>query len=162
MVFPAVMYGCESWAIKKAVHQRIEAFELWCWRRLFTVPWTAWRSSQSILKKSVLNTHWKDWCRSWNSSSLDTWCKDLTHWKTPYCWKDWRQKEKVTTGWEDWMASWTPWTWLWANSVSSPWGESGLLQSMESQKIGHNWVPEITYFYDYLPVICVYYGKEIL
>ena len=52
MVFPVVMYGCESWTIKKAEHQRIDAFELWCWRRLFRVPWTARRSNQSILKIS--------------------------------------------------------------------------------------------------------------
>ena len=51
MVFPVVMYGCESWTIKKAEHQRIHAFELWCWRRLLRVPWTARRSSQSILKE---------------------------------------------------------------------------------------------------------------
>ena len=50
MVFPVVMYGCESWIIKKAEHQRIDAFELWCWRRLLRVPWTARRSNQSILK----------------------------------------------------------------------------------------------------------------
>ena len=52
MVFPVVMYGCESWTVKKAEHQRIDAFELWCWRRLLRVPWTAWRSNQSILKIS--------------------------------------------------------------------------------------------------------------
>ena len=51
MVFPVVMHGCESWTIKKAEHQRIDAFELWCWRRLLRVPWTARRSNQSILKK---------------------------------------------------------------------------------------------------------------
>ena len=51
MVFPVVMYGCESWTIKKAEHQRIDAFELWCWRRLLRVPWTAWKSNQSILKE---------------------------------------------------------------------------------------------------------------
>ena len=60
MVFPVVMYGCESWTIKKAEHQRIDAFELWCWRRILRVPWTARGSNQSILKKSVLNIHWKD------------------------------------------------------------------------------------------------------
>ena len=54
MVFPVVMYGCESWTIKKAEHQRIDAFELWCWRRLLRVPWTARRSSQSILKEISL------------------------------------------------------------------------------------------------------------
>ena len=76
MVFPVVMYGCENWTIKKAKCQRIDAFELWCWRRLFRVPWTARRSNQSILKKkSVLNIHWKDWCWSWRSSTLATWCE---------------------------------------------------------------------------------------
>ena len=60
MVFPVVMYGCESWAIKKAERQRIDAFELWCWRRLLRVSWTARRANQSILRKSVLSIHWKD------------------------------------------------------------------------------------------------------
>ena len=60
MVFPVVMYRCESWSIKKAEHRRIDAFELWCWRRLLRIPWPAQRSNQSILKESVLNTHWKD------------------------------------------------------------------------------------------------------
>ena len=60
MVFPVVMYGCESWTIKKAECQRIDAFELWCWRKLLRVPWTERRSNQSFLKESVLNIHWKD------------------------------------------------------------------------------------------------------
>ena len=67
MVFPIVMYGCEIWNIKKAEHYRIDAFELWCWRRLLRVPWTARRSNQATLKESVLNIHWKDWCWRWNS-----------------------------------------------------------------------------------------------
>ena len=68
MVFSVVMYGCESWTTKKAECQRVDAFELWCWRRLLRVPWTSRRSNQSILKESVLNIHWKDWCWSWNSN----------------------------------------------------------------------------------------------
>ena len=60
MVFPVVIYGCESWTIRKTEHQRIDAFELWCWRRLLRVPWTAKRSNQSILREITLNTHWKD------------------------------------------------------------------------------------------------------
>ena len=75
------MYGCESWSIKKAEHQRIDAFELWCWRRLLRVPWTARRSNQSIQRRSVLGVYWKDWCWSWNSNTLATWCEELTHWK---------------------------------------------------------------------------------
>ena len=63
MVFPVVLYGCESWTIKKAEHRRIDAFELWCWRRLLRVPWTATRFNQSILKECSLEglgVHWKD------------------------------------------------------------------------------------------------------
>ena len=60
MVFPVVIYGCESWTMKKAEHRRIDAFELWCWRRLLRVPCTARRSNQSILKEISLNIHWKD------------------------------------------------------------------------------------------------------
>ena len=60
MVFPVVMYGCESWTIKKADSQRIDACELWCWRRLLSIPWTVRRSNQSTLKEIHLNVHWKD------------------------------------------------------------------------------------------------------
>ena len=81
---PVVMYGCESWAIKKGAGQRIDAFELWCWRRLLRVPWTARRSNHSILRKSVLNIHWKDGCWSWNSKTLATWWEELTHLKRPW------------------------------------------------------------------------------
>ena len=62
MVFPVVMYGCKSWAIKKAEHQRIDAPTLWCWRRLLGVPWTARKSNQFILKEISLNIHWKRPC----------------------------------------------------------------------------------------------------
>ena len=65
MVFPVVMYGCESWTIKKAERRRIDAFELWCWRRLLRVPWTARRANQSILKEISPGVHWKNWCWSW-------------------------------------------------------------------------------------------------
>ena len=60
MIFPVVMYGCESWTVKKAEHRRIDTFELWCWRRLLRVPWAARRSNQSIQKGPVLGVHWKD------------------------------------------------------------------------------------------------------
>ena len=72
MVFPVVMHGCET--IKNAEHLRIEALELWWWRRLLRVPWTA-RSNQSILKEITLNIHWKDWCWTWSSNTLATWLK---------------------------------------------------------------------------------------
>ena len=79
MVFPVVMYGCESWTIKKAEHWRIDAFELRCWRRLLRVPSTARRCNQSILTEISPNIHWKDWCWSWDSNTLATWWEELTH-----------------------------------------------------------------------------------
>ena len=108
MVFPVIMYGCENWTIRKAECWRIDAFELWCWRWLLRVPWTARRSNQSILRKSVLNIHWKDWCWSWKSNTLDTWCEELTPWKRPWCGE--RLKvggEGDDRGWDGWMASLT-------------------------------------------------------
>ena len=89
MVFPVVMYGCESWTIQKAEHWRTDASELWCWRRLFGVPWPARRSNQSILK-----IVWKTWCWSWSSSTLATWWEEPTHWKKPDAGEDWGQREK--------------------------------------------------------------------
>ena len=86
VVFPVVMYGYESWTIKKAEQWRIDVFKLWGWRRLFRVPWTAQRFNQSILKE-ISPEYWKDWCWSWNSNTLATWCKELIHWKRPWCWK---------------------------------------------------------------------------
>ena len=70
MIFPVVMYGCESWTVKKTEWFKIDNFEVWFWRRLLRVPWTSRRSNQSILRRSVLGVHWKDWCWSWNSSTL--------------------------------------------------------------------------------------------
>ena len=108
IVFPVVMYGCESWTIKKAEHQRIDAFELWCWRRLLRVPWTARRSNQSILRKSVLNIYQKDWCWSWNSILWPPDVKNWLIWKDPDAEKDWRREEKGMTenemvGWHHWL-----------------------------------------------------------
>ena len=104
MVFPVVMYGCESWAVKKAECRKIDAFELWCWRRLLRVPWTARRSNQSILEETVLGFHWKDWCWNWNSYTLATWCEELTHWKDLDAGKDQGQEEKWKT--EDEVVGW--------------------------------------------------------
>ena len=117
MIFPVVIYWCESWIIKKAECQRIDAFELWCWRRLLRVPWTARRSNQSILKEIVLGVHWKDWCWSWNSDTLATWCKVLTHWKRPWCWERLRAwGEGDDRGWDGGMATLIQWTWVWVGS----------------------------------------------
>ena len=104
MVFPVVMYECESWTVKKSECWRIDAFELWCWRRLLRVPWTARRSNESILKESVLNIHWKDCCWSWNSN---TDAKNWLIWKDPDAGKDWRWEEKGLI--EDEMGRWHHW-----------------------------------------------------
>ena len=132
MVLPVVMYGCESWTLKKAECQRIDAFGLWCWRRLLRVPWTARRSSQSILRESVLNIHWKDWFWSWNSNTLATWCEELTHWYRRCCWERLKAGgEGGDRGWDGWMASLTWWTWVSVNSGSWWWtGRPGVLQFM--------------------------------
>ena len=132
--------GCESWTIKKAEHQRTDAFELWCWRRLLRVPWTARRSNQSILKEINLNNHWKDWCWSWSSTTLATWCEEPTHWKRLWCGERLRARgEGGDRGWDGWMASLTRWTWVWANSGRS-WrtGRPGMLQSVGLQIVRHD------------------------
>ena len=112
MVFPVIMYGCESWTIKKAEHWRIDTFELWYWRRLLRVPWTPRRSNQSILRKSVMNFHWKDWCWSWNSNTLATWWEELTDWKRFWCWETVKAGGEGDRGWDCWMASLMWWTHL--------------------------------------------------
>ena len=94
MVFPVVMYGCESWTIKKAGHQKIDAFELWCWRRLLRVHWTARRSNQSILREISPGCSLEGLMLKLKSNTLATWCRELTHLKRPWCW------ERLTAGGE--------------------------------------------------------------
>ena len=86
MVFPVVMYGCKSWTIKKAEHQRTDASEVWCWRRLLKVPWTARKSNQVNPKG---NQSWIFIGRTdaEADNTLVTWCKQLTHWKRPWSWE---------------------------------------------------------------------------
>ena len=110
MVFPVVMYGCESWTIKKAERRRIDAFELWCWRRLLRVPGTARRFNQSILKEISPGCSLEGLCWSWNSNTLATWCGELTHLKRPWCWERLRAGgEGDDRRWDGWMASPTQW-----------------------------------------------------
>ena len=137
MVFPVVMYGCESWTIKKDEHQRTDAFELRCWRRLLRAPWTARRSNQSILREISPEYSLEGLCGSWNSNTWTTWCEELTHWKRPRCWERLKAGgEGDDRGWDGWMASLTRWTWVWANS-GRQWrtGKPGVLQSMGSQRL---------------------------
>ena len=103
MVFPVVMYGCESWTVKKAECQRIDAFELWCWRRLLRVPWTARRSTQSILKEISPEHSLEGLMLKLKSPVLrppDV--KNWLTWKDPDAGKGSGQEEKGTTGWDGW------------------------------------------------------------
>ena len=146
-VFPVVMYGCESWTIKKAEHQRPDAFELWCWRRLLRVPCTARRSNQSILKEISPECSLKDWCWSWNSNTLATWWEEPTHLKRAWCWEKLKVgREGDDRGWDGWMASPTQWTWVWVDSGSWWWtGWPGVLWFMRSPRVGHDWVTEVNW-----------------
>ena len=138
MVFPVVMYGCETWTIKKAEHRRIDAFELWCWKRFLRVPWTARRSNQSILREISPGYSLEGLMLKLNT--LATWREKLTHWKRPWCWERLRVGgEGDDRGWDGWMASSTWWTWVWVDSRSWWWtGRPGVLLFMESQRVGHD------------------------
>ena len=112
MVFPVVMSGCEAWTIKKAECQRIDAFELWCWRRLLRVPQTERRYNQSILKEispeySLEGLMLKLKLRYFGHLMV----KNLTHWKRPWCWERLKAgREGQNRGWDGWMPSPTQWT----------------------------------------------------
>ena len=132
MVFPVVMYGCESWTIKKAERRRIDAFELWCWRRLLRVPWTPRRSSQSILKEISPGCSLEGLILKLKLQYFGhlMWRADWL--KRPWCWERlWAGGEGDDRGWDGWMASSTQWTWVWVNSRSWWWkGRPDMLRSM--------------------------------
>ena len=107
MVFPVVVYGCESWTIKKAERQRIDAFELWCWRRLLRVPWTARRSNQSILKEISPEYPLEGLMMKLKLQNVGHLMERATHWKRPWCWEKLKAEEKGTT--EDEMVGWHHW-----------------------------------------------------
>ena len=157
MVFPVAIYGCESWIIKKDEHQRIDAFELWCWRRLF----------ESLLDCKEIKSVNTQGNQSWifvgrTDTEAETsilWPPDEKNWligKDPDPGEDWRQEKKGKTkddgwmdGWMDddgWMPSLTQWTWVWISSRSWCWtGKPGVLQSMWLQRVGHNWAIELNW-----------------
>ena len=140
MVFPVVMYGCESWTVKKAECWRIDAFELWCWRRLLRDPWAARKSNQSILKEISPGC-------SLEGLMLKLKLQSFGH---LMCRVDWEKLgaggEGNDRGWDGWMASPAQWTWVWVNSGNWWWtGRLGVLQSMGSQRVGHDWVTELNW-----------------
>ena len=148
MVFPVVMYGCESWMVKKAEHRRIDAFELWCWRRLLSFPWTARRSNQSILKEIspgcslgglMLKLKLQYFGHlMWRADSLE---------KTLKLGGIGAGGEGDNRGWDGWMASLTWLAWVWLNSGSLWWtGRPGVLRFMGSQRVRHDWVTELNWY----------------
>ena len=127
---------------KKAERQRIDAFELWCWRRLLRVPWTARRSNQSILKIRP-GCSLEELMLNLKPNTLATWCKELTYWKWLWCWERLKAGEEGNRGWDSWMASLTQWTWVWTNSGNWWWtGKPGMLQSIGSQS--QRWLSDWT------------------
>ena len=101
MAFPVVMCGCESWTIKKAECQRIDAFELWCWRRLLRVPWTARRSNQSMLKEINPEYSLKELMLRLKLQYFGHLYKEPTHWKRPWCWERLKAGQGADRGWDD-------------------------------------------------------------
>ena len=147
MVFPVVMCGCESWTIKKAERQRIDAFELWCWRRLLRVPWTARSSNQSILKEIspeyslealMLKLKLQYFGHlMWRTDSLD---------ETLMLGKIEGGRRRGGQRWDGCLASPTRWTWVWVNSGSWWWtGNPGMLKSMGSQRVRYDWATELNW-----------------
>ena len=148
MVFPVVIYGCESQTIKKAEHQRIDAFELWCCRRLLKVPWSARRSNQSILMEISPECSLEGLMLKLKLQYfLATWYEEPTHWKSPWCWERLKAGgEGDNRGRDGRMTSPTRWTWVWVASRNWWWtGKPGMLKSMGSQRVRHNWVTELNW-----------------
>ena len=147
MVFPVVMYGYESRTVKKAEHQRIDVFDLWCWRRLLRVPWTARRSNKSILKE-ISPEH------SLEGLMLKLKLQYFGHlmWRVDSLEKPLmlggiggrRRRGRQRMRW--WMASPTQWMWVWVNSGSWWWTvRPGMLWFMGSQRVGHDWATELNW-----------------
>ena len=147
MIFPVVIYGYESWTRKKAKHRIIDAFELWCWRRLLRVPWTARRSNLSIIKEISLEYPLEELMLKLNLQSLGNLLQRTDSFgKDPDAGKDWRWGEKWRRGWDGWMESPTQWTWVLVRSGSWWWtGWPGMLQSMGWQIVRHDWEAELNW-----------------
>ena len=147
MVFPVVMYGCESWTIKKTECPRIDAFELWCWRRLLRVPWTARRSNQSILKEISPECSLEGLMLKLKLQYFGHMMWELTHLKRPWCWERLKSRgEGDNRRWDGCMPPPTRWTWVWVNSGSWWWtGGPGVLRFMGSHRVGHDWANELNW-----------------
>ena len=128
MVFPVVVYQCESWTVKKAEHWKIDAFELCCWRRLLRVPWTARRSNQSILKQISLRCSLEGLMLKLKLENFGHLMRRIDSLENTWCWEQLETGgEGDDRGWDGWMASPTRWAWVWVDSGSWWWtGRPGL------------------------------------
>ena len=150
MVFPVVMYGCESWTIKKAESWRTDAFELWCWIRFLRVPWTARRSNQSILKEINPEYSLEGLMLKLKLQYFGHLMQRTDSLEKTLIGMGWERLkaggEGDNRGWDGWMASLTQWMWVWASSRSWWWtGRPGLLQYMGLQRVGHDWATELNW-----------------
>ena len=147
MVFPVVMYGCEIWTLKKAERRRIDAFELWCWRRLLRVPWTARRSNQSILKETSRGCSLEGLMLRLKLQYFGQLMRRVDSLARPWCWEGLGAGgEGDDRGWDGWMASPTRCTCVWVNSGSWWWtGRPGVLRFMGLQRVGHDWATELNW-----------------
>ena len=145
VVFPVVMYGWECWTIKKAELRRIDAFELWCWRRLLRAPWTARRSNQSILKDISPGFSLEGLMLKLKLQYFGQLMRRAESFeKTLLLGKIEDRRRRGGRWWDGWMASSTQWTWVWVDSRSWCWtGRPGVLQFMGSQRVRHDWVTEL-------------------
>ena len=145
MVFPVVVYGCESWTVKRAECWRIDAFELWCWRRLLRVPRITRRSNQSILKEICPEYSLERLILKWKLQYFGHLMRRTDSFET-WCWERLKVGERDDRGWDGWMASLTQQAWVWVNSESWWWtGRPGMLWSMGSQRVWHNWATELNW-----------------
>ena len=148
MVFPVVVYRCESWTVKKAECRRIDAFELWWWRRLLRVPWTARRSNQSILKEISPGCSLEGLILKLKLQYIGHLIQRVDSLEKPWCWEGLGAGgEEDDRGWDRWMASPTRCTWVWVNSRNWWWtGTPSMLRFMGSQSRTRlsNWTDWLT------------------
>ena len=163
LFFPVVRFGCESWTIKKSDHWRTDDFELWCWRRLLRVPWIARRSNQFILKEispeySLEGLMLKLKLQYFGHLMQRTYSLEKTLMLGKMV-----GGERDGRGWDGWVTSPTWWTWIWVGSGSWWWtGKPGVLWSIGSQRVGHDWVTELNWIYIYIHTYIHTYMHYIL
>ena len=147
MVSLVVTYGCESWTVKKAQLWRIDAFELWCWRRLLRIPWTARKSNQSILMEISLRCLLKGLILKLKLQFFGHFMRRVDSLEKTLYWEGLGAGgEGDDRGWDGWMASLTWCTWVWVNFGRWWWtGRPGVLWFMGSQRVGHDWATKLNW-----------------